>query len=188
MIEREDDWNSLMVVYPINCNETLSGEKHMNYRGCQSKTISGRTCQAWEEQVPHRHAWNTVAARASHGLDGPENNYCRNPDGSETIWCFIANPKPNQRDSNGNEIVDPKQVRESCEPLKIPAQTNQTIAAKSKCPASSPCPIINVDVARIASTSFKIRTTSQDGSIITTGFIKVNVIYTCTGKPLLARQ
>ena len=31
----------------LPCDETLAGDKDVLYRGCQTKTTSGRTCQAW---------------------------------------------------------------------------------------------------------------------------------------------
>ena len=133
-----------MVVHPVNCDETLSGVQNVGYRGCQSKTISGKTCQAWEEQTPHKHAWDTVATRARDGLGGVENNYCRNPDAADTIWCFTT---------------DPKQVRESCQPLNVPTPSPSLITTNPECKTPGLCPLIDVDVARIASTSFKIKVT-----------------------------
>ncbi|ABO96142.1 predicted protein, partial [Ostreococcus lucimarinus CCE9901] len=54
------------------------------YRGCQTRTRSGRTCQQWDSQSPHRHSRRNCA-KGSCG-----NNYCRNPDGEPTIWCYTT--------------------------------------------------------------------------------------------------
>lgn len=46
-----------------------------SYRGDHSKTENNKTCLNWDEQVP----------RFGQG----ENNYCRNPDSSNNLWCYI---------------------------------------------------------------------------------------------------
>lgn len=59
----------------------------VSYRGYASTTESGKTCQLWDSQMPHRHSWTTEAYRHA-GLDG---NYCRNPDGlRERPWCLTT--------------------------------------------------------------------------------------------------
>ena len=70
------------------CNETVSGSGGDEYRGCQATTVSGRTCQAWSSQAPHQHT-RTAENYPRSGLDL---NYCRNPDGSGTIWCYTTDP------------------------------------------------------------------------------------------------
>ncbi|XP_078610906.1 uncharacterized protein LOC144881610 [Branchiostoma floridae x Branchiostoma japonicum] len=59
-----------------------------SYRGTLAKTKSGRTCQRWDSQYPHSHARNTP-------LFNPEleENYCRNPIGRTTIWCYTTDPE-----------------------------------------------------------------------------------------------
>jgi len=68
------------------CNEVLTGGGS-GYRGCQSVTVSGRTCQHWTTQTPHRHD-RTPENYPNKGL-GPH-NYCRNPDNENTIWCYTT--------------------------------------------------------------------------------------------------
>lgn len=82
--------------YPKNehksgyCNEAIDkSDKGMSYRGCQTKTKAGTTCQAWDSQSPHKHRF-TQKKEPNAGLDG---NYCRNPDGDATIWCYTTDPK-----------------------------------------------------------------------------------------------
>merc|ERR1719440_571142 len=57
------------------CVESLRGFRDDAYRGCQTQTRSGKTCQAWDTQWPHAHAM--------HPTDFPladlRENYCRNP-------------------------------------------------------------------------------------------------------------
>lgn len=72
------------------CDETMD-KKGMSYRGCQAETRSGRTCQSWTSQKPHRHS-RTPSKYRSAGL-AIEHNYCRNPDGEPSIWCYTTNPK-----------------------------------------------------------------------------------------------
>lgn len=74
---------------PVACNFSEAGPSSM-YRGCQTKTISGRTCQKWTVQTPHRHS-RTPARYKSHGLG--DHNYCRNPDGESYLWCYTTDTR-----------------------------------------------------------------------------------------------
>lgn len=60
-----------------------------DYRGTQSVTRSGKTCQEWTSQSPHAHS-RTPANYPSSGLGA--HNQCRNPDGDSTIWCYTLDP------------------------------------------------------------------------------------------------
>jgi len=72
------------------CDERICGRNNgASYRGCQTKTKSGRTCQGWEVQSPHTHS-RTASRYPGFGLSS---NYCRNPDGEPTIWCFTTDPE-----------------------------------------------------------------------------------------------
>jgi apolipoprotein a len=63
-----------------------------DYRGTQSYTISGRTCQNWALQHPHMHG-NQPVERPYANL---EENYCRNPDneGMNVLVVFLVSSKP----------------------------------------------------------------------------------------------
>jgi len=69
------------------CDEQLLGENDKDYRGCQDHSKSGRQCQQWSSQTPHRHNQDVEDKRA-----GLINNFCRNPDGEVTIWCYTTDP------------------------------------------------------------------------------------------------
>ena len=70
------------------CSEVVSGSRQDGYRGCQTKTVSGKTCQKWTAQSPHRHS-RTPSKYPNKGLG--DHNYCRNPDGEGGgIWCYTT--------------------------------------------------------------------------------------------------
>ena len=67
-----------------NKGESLTG-KGEDYRGKQTKTITGKTCMNWTKQDPHKHG-NTPEKKPNKGLG--DHNQCRNPDGEKKIWCY----------------------------------------------------------------------------------------------------
>jgi len=69
------------------CDETNIGDG-AGYRGCQTETISFKTCQRWDSQSPHGHS-RTVE---DYGDSDLRDNYCRNPDGEAQIWCYTTDP------------------------------------------------------------------------------------------------
>ena len=52
-----------------------------DYEGTASTTKDGLTCQEWALDYPH-----------SHGFNGVQGNFCRNPDGSAGPWCYTVDP------------------------------------------------------------------------------------------------
>ena len=61
-----------------------------DYRGTVAVTTSGRTCQAWTARTPHD-ASSYISSFPEFNLEG-EQNYCRNPDGHSTAWCYTTDP------------------------------------------------------------------------------------------------
>nr|XP_054595709.1 hepatocyte growth factor a isoform X2 [Nothobranchius furzeri] len=65
---------------------TCNGE---GYRGKVDHTESGKECQRWDSQKPHRHDFQPKRYRDK----GLKDNYCRNPDNRLRPWCFTMDPK-----------------------------------------------------------------------------------------------
>ena len=100
------------------CDETLEGDG-AGYKGCQTMTVNGNTCQRWDSNSPHGH---------SRGFHGPYSdyweglgedadaagNYCRNPDGEPSIWCYTTNPDVRW------ELCEPVQGGEAPDPTPEP--------------------------------------------------------------------
>ena len=73
--------------YGPECKTTDVGA---DYKGQLSTTTSGRTCQAWGSQSPHRHTRNNPDKFPDATL-GDAGNYCRNPDNtSNGPWCYTT--------------------------------------------------------------------------------------------------
>jgi len=51
------------------------------YNGTMNVTISGRTCQRWDSQFPHRHRHHSLA---------DQENYCRSPNKHGPAWCYTT--------------------------------------------------------------------------------------------------
>ncbi|KAK0143369.1 Hepatocyte growth factor [Merluccius polli] len=60
-----------------------------NYRGTVDMTPTGLTCQRWDAQYPHTHTFTPQ----DYGCKDLRENYCRNPDGQESPWCFTTDPR-----------------------------------------------------------------------------------------------
>jgi hypothetical protein len=68
--------------------ETVMGTNGQDYRGKQTKTKSGLTCQAWNVDIPNNRGSITPTAFPQADLS---KNYCRNPDNrTGGIWCFTT--------------------------------------------------------------------------------------------------
>ncbi|XP_057677975.1 plasminogen [Corythoichthys intestinalis] len=58
------------------------------YRGTIAVTESGKTCQSWSEQSPHKHN----RSPENYACKGLDKNYCRNPDNERKPWCYTTDP------------------------------------------------------------------------------------------------
>ena len=100
--------------------EGLFGAKATKYTGKQTKTRSGKTCQAWNSQSPHKHE----SANPENQGDIPlVENFCRNPMGKfSNIWCYTTVPKKTWEycdpilEGESESKEEPKQAKE--EPVK----------------------------------------------------------------------
>ena len=60
----------------------------INYNGTVNVTESGKHCQKWDSDKPHRHPFTSLFR---YYLEG--HNYCRNPEGrGERPWCYTTDP------------------------------------------------------------------------------------------------
>ncbi|XP_053113412.1 hepatocyte growth factor isoform X5 [Hemicordylus capensis] len=64
---------------------TCNGE---SYRGPMDHTETGKECQRWDLQKPHRHPFRPE----KYPDKGFDDNYCRNPDGKLRPWCYTLDP------------------------------------------------------------------------------------------------
>nr|XP_044624058.1 hepatocyte growth factor isoform X3 [Equus asinus] len=72
---------------PMETTECIQGQGE-GYRGTISTIWNGIPCQRWDSQYPHQH---DITPENFKCKDLRE-NYCRNPDGAESPWCFTADP------------------------------------------------------------------------------------------------
>jgi len=81
-------WEYCDVADCAECKRSVLGTE---YSGTLSKTVSGRTCQAWASQTPHNHQdWSGDIEDQS---QEEAKNYCRNPDNTAGgPWCYTTDP------------------------------------------------------------------------------------------------
>nr|XP_006824032.1 PREDICTED: apolipoprotein(a)-like [Saccoglossus kowalevskii] len=58
-----------------------------DYRGSVNTTVNGYGCQMWTSQIPHVHVY-TPSNYPGSGVG--DHNFCRNPDGRATAWCYTT--------------------------------------------------------------------------------------------------
>ncbi|CAH1796584.1 unnamed protein product [Owenia fusiformis] len=75
---------------PTLCKKNTMGQ---DWNGELAKTRSGRTCQRWDSQEPHKHTRNNPANFPDADLATAANK-CRNPDRTPYgPWCYTNDPK-----------------------------------------------------------------------------------------------
>ncbi|XP_070575319.1 uncharacterized protein [Ptychodera flava] len=80
--------------------ECYGSKNGADYRGTVNQTKSGRTCQSWSSQTPHKHKF-TKDNGFDLGLLGlGDHNYCRNPDSRSKAWCYTDDRKKKQETCN----------------------------------------------------------------------------------------
>lgn len=104
-------------VPPTSSEEQITGNGS-DYRGKQNRTRSGRVCQNWTSQSPHKHS-NTPEKKPNKGLG--DHNYCRNPDGESSIWCYTEDS------SKRWELCDPLKNNEDEDKVEEQPQDNNSI-------------------------------------------------------------
>uniref|UniRef100_A0A3Q3XDI1 Plasminogen n=1 Tax=Mola mola TaxID=94237 RepID=A0A3Q3XDI1_MOLML len=114
-----------------------------SYRGTLAVTESGKTCQSWSSQTPHKHN----RTPENYPCKGLENNYCRNPDNERMPWCYTTDTEtrweycrvPNCGDgARPNDAVIPPE-EEDCyvgDGTSYRGITSQTVSGK-RCQAWS---------------------------------------------------
>ncbi|XP_034018016.1 plasminogen isoform X2 [Thalassophryne amazonica] len=110
-----------------------------NYRGTVAVTESGKTCQSWSAQTPHKHN----RTPDNYPCKGLNENYCRNPDNERKPWCYTTDqetrweyctvPKCDNAASPGDPVIPTEE--EDCyegNGSNYRGITSQTISGK-KC-------------------------------------------------------
>lgn len=100
-LEKKKEIQEKLPQRSCDSNETINGTG-TTYRGCQTKTRSGKTCQKWTDSFPHTHS-RTPSNFPDSGIG--DHNYCRNPDDDQGgIWCYTTDP--NHRWDHCNPLTE----------------------------------------------------------------------------------
>jgi len=91
-----------------NCEmvECYNAPKGLDYRGTKSTTKSGRVCQNWNTNSPHKHNIK---------MDDDHKNYCRNPEQTQgkEPWCFTTDKETKFEYCGVPQCPDPLQIPRS---------------------------------------------------------------------------
>ncbi|XP_072182245.1 uncharacterized protein [Diadema setosum] len=104
----------------VGPGECYTQPRARDYRGLVNVTRSGRTCQRWTLQAPHRH--NRIPSNYPHAGLG-DHNYCRNPSNAISAWCFTT-------DTNRRwEYCDIGEARASCQAVVTPTSGPEEVGS-----------------------------------------------------------
>ena len=98
----------------IRKKHSVTSNNSVNYRGTLNQTVSGKTCQNWTWQSPHKHdrtPWNSRFRYKGLG----NHNYCRNPDGESQFWCYTTDRRKRWEKCDINkakQIIDKESDRD----------------------------------------------------------------------------
>jgi len=87
--EEEDEAEPETKEAKEECYKDESDPKGKKYAGTVNTTVTGKTCQAWGAQKPHKHRF---------GKHAGDSNYCRNLDKHTNPWCYTTDPKKRWED------------------------------------------------------------------------------------------
>lgn len=62
------------------------------WNGSISHTVTGRKCQEWVKDTPHKHN-NHINNRYPEGSQKAAKSFCRDPDKDGTPWCYTVDPE-----------------------------------------------------------------------------------------------
>merc|ERR1711862_271816 len=73
-----------------NCKKAIK-----EYKGTTAQTKSGKRCQSWSVQSPHKHTRDDKGSFKSYWSNLGETpaqakNYCRDPDNTGGLWCYTT--------------------------------------------------------------------------------------------------
>ena len=63
----------------------------MTWNGTLFHTVTGRKCQEWAKDVPHKHRYH-IDNRYPEGSEVEAKSFCRDPDGDGAPWCYTIDP------------------------------------------------------------------------------------------------
>jgi hypothetical protein len=64
-----------------------------NYAGKLSKTASGKTCQRWDSDYPHKRDDTIKKTQFPDETLADASNYCRDPFRESILWCRTTDPE-----------------------------------------------------------------------------------------------
>lgn len=115
---------------------------HANdYRGCQTKTREGYTCQNWGTDKPHNRGgqYKNYFNKGEEGIG--DHNYCRSGRWG-ALWCYTNDPKKNwdRCDPLTKEDypdIDAEAAKHNAEAAKLKAEAEAKLKAEAEAKAKA---------------------------------------------------